>query len=200
MMCSCLKQLLVACACEEFNRIVPLQLSTFETFDVERYSKTVDPATGVVPYSQMEKIFRVEFESVARSFSETFTELFGGGRGELKFYDITGIGQKLILKTDGKNTEWKELPADCKVLFSLLDGKIVERTQHAGQLKKITTDEAFGILETETVLSPLSDLMIMIGGQSVYAKVLKKEGNGYRIAFTEKQGSLAEILTHTSAG
>ena len=42
--------------------------------------------------------------------------------------------------------------------------------------------------------------MIMIGGQSVYAKVLKKEGNGYRIAFTEKQGSLAEILTHTSAG
>lgn len=123
-----------------------------------------------------------------------------GGRGELKFYDITGIGQKLILKTDGKNTEWKELPADCKVLFSLLDGKIVERTQHAGQLKKITTDEAFGILETETVLSPLSDLMIMIGGQSVYAKVLKKEGNGYRIAFTEKQGSLAEILTHTSAG
>ena len=35
-MCTCLKQQLVACACEEFNRIVPLTLSTFESFSVDK--------------------------------------------------------------------------------------------------------------------------------------------------------------------
>ena len=123
-----------------------------------------------------------------------------GGREEMKFYHVAGIGQNRIRNADGEETAWTELPEAAKVFFSLLDGKIVERVRYEGQLKKISADEAFGILETETALTPLRDLMIRIGDQTVYAKVLEKEGNSYRIGFTEKQGSLAEILTHTSAG
>ena len=123
-----------------------------------------------------------------------------GGREEMKFYHVAGIGQNRIRNADGEETAWTELPEAAKVFFSLLDGKIVERVRYEGQLKKISADEAFGILETENVLTPLRDLMIRIGDQTVYAKVLEKEGNSYRIGFTEKQGSLAEILTHTSAG
>ena len=123
-----------------------------------------------------------------------------GGRREMKFYHITGIGQNRIRKAGGEKVAWKELPATAKVFFSLLDGKIVQRARYEGQLKKISADETYAILETETVLNLLRDLMIRIGGQTVYAKVLDKEESGYRIGFTEKQGSLTEILTHTSAG
>ena len=123
-----------------------------------------------------------------------------GGRGEMKFYSITGIGQNRIQKSGEEKVEWREPQAAAKVFFSLLDGKIVQRARHEGQLRKISADEALGILETDTALNPLCDLMIRIGGQTVYAKVLDREESGYRIGFTEKQGSLAEILTHTSAG
>ena len=53
----------------------------------------------------MEKIFRVEFESVARSFSETFTELFGGDRGELILEDpndILNCGIEIRVQPPGK--------------------------------------------------------------------------------------------------
>ena len=123
-----------------------------------------------------------------------------GGRGETKFYRITGIGEKRILKTDGEAIEWKNLPTAAEVTFSLLAGKIVGRNKYNGQITKISADERFGVIETGTALEPLRDLMIRAGDQVLYAKVLDSEGNGYRIGFTEKQGSLAELLTHTSAG
>lgn len=100
-MCGCLKQQLVACACEEFNRIVPLQLSTFETFDVERYSKTVDPATGVVPYNQMEKIIRF-CKAYARGFTpQSQSILMKGATGLGKTHLSLAIANEVIRRGYG---------------------------------------------------------------------------------------------------
>ena len=54
----------------------------------------------------MEKIFRVEFEVVAKSFSETFSELFGGGNAALKLTDPENVlesGIDIEARLPGKN-------------------------------------------------------------------------------------------------
>ena len=111
-----------------------------------------------------------------------------GGREEMKFYNITGIGSKHIQKAAEEAIEWESLPAVKESVFFLLDGKTVGREKHAGQISRISTDGKFGLLETETALKPLQDLMIRAGDREVYAKVMEPEEKGYRIGFT--QGSL----------
>ena len=111
-----------------------------------------------------------------------------GGRKEMKFHNITGIGNKHIQKAAEEAIEWKPLSAAIEIVFFLLDGKTVRRKKYTGRISNISADRKFGLLETETMLSPLQDLMIRTGDREVYAKVLESEGTGYRIGFT--QGSL----------
>ncbi|MBQ1617660.1 MAG: ATP-binding protein, partial [Ruminococcus sp.] len=100
-MCTCLKQQLVACACEEFNRIVPLQLSTFESFCLDYYSKTVDPATGIAPYYHMEKI-----EKFCKAYAQGFTPqaqsiLMKGATGLGKTHLSLAIANEVIRRGYG---------------------------------------------------------------------------------------------------
>ncbi len=100
-MCTCLKQQLVACACEEFNRIVPLQLSTFESFCLDHYSKTVDPATGIAPYYHMEKI-----EKFCKAYAQGFTPqaqsiLMKGATGLGKTHLSLAIANEVIRRGYG---------------------------------------------------------------------------------------------------
>lgn len=100
-MCTCLKQQLVACACEEFNRIVPLQLCTFESFSIDQYSKTPDPATGIVPYYHMEKILKF-----CKSYAQTFTPqsqsiLMKGATGLGKTHLSLAIANEVIRRGYG---------------------------------------------------------------------------------------------------
>lgn len=83
-MCTCLKQQLVACAREEFNRIVPLKLSTFDSFQTDKYSKTVDPATGIAPYYHMEKIFK---------FCKAYAQGFTPDAQSILMKGATGLGK-----------------------------------------------------------------------------------------------------------
>jgi len=80
---------------------------TFLTGQRDDIEKARDELLQVVSEltAEMEKIFRVEFEAVARSFSETFAELFGGGRGELILEDpedILGCGIEIRVQPPGK--------------------------------------------------------------------------------------------------
>jgi len=111
-----------------------------------------------------------------------------GGREEMKFYNTTGIGSKHIQKAAEEAIEWETLPAAKEAVFFLLDGKTVGREKHEGRIDRISTDRKFGLLETETALKPLQDLMIRAEDREVYAKVMAPEENGYRIGFT--QGNL----------
>ena len=78
-------------AIEEFERVN--ERYTFLTGQRDDIEKARDELLQIVSEltGEMENIFRVEFEAVARSFSETFTELFGGGRGELILEDPNDI-------------------------------------------------------------------------------------------------------------
>ena len=92
-------------AIEEFERVN--ERYTFLTGQRDDIEKARDELLQVVAEltGEMEKIFRVEFESVAKSFSETFTELFGGGRGELILEDpgdILNCGIEIRVQPPGK--------------------------------------------------------------------------------------------------
>ena len=54
--CECFKKLLSATACEQLNKISPLSLSTFDSFNLNFYSNNPDE-NGNVPYKRMSKIF-----------------------------------------------------------------------------------------------------------------------------------------------
>lgn len=54
--CECFKKLLSDTACEELNRISPLSLSTFDSFNLNYYTQTPDE-NGNVPYNRMLKIY-----------------------------------------------------------------------------------------------------------------------------------------------
>lgn len=54
--CDCYKKLLAATACEELNKISPLSLSTFDSFNIDYYSNKPDENNNV-PYKRMVKIY-----------------------------------------------------------------------------------------------------------------------------------------------
>lgn len=83
-MCACLKQQLVACACEELNRSAPLKLCTFESFHTDSYSDVFDASLGVVPRRHMEKIFK---------FCKSYAQNFTPEAGSILMKGATGLGK-----------------------------------------------------------------------------------------------------------
>ena len=56
LVCDCFMKLLSSCACDELNKISPLSLSTFDSFNLNYYSSDKDE-DGNVPYTRMSKIY-----------------------------------------------------------------------------------------------------------------------------------------------
>lgn len=82
--CQCLKQALVSCACEELNRSAPLSLSTFDSFSLAYYAKETDPRLGVSPYNQMERILR---------YCKAYASNFGKDSESILMKGATGLGK-----------------------------------------------------------------------------------------------------------
>ena len=118
-----------------------------------------------------------------------------GGREEMTFYSIAGIGKKYRLNITENSEVWKFTPIEKEIQFFLLDGKNVVMTPCSGRIIWVTEDEKYGVMLSDTFMKPLQDLMIRIGDQDIYAKVLRKEKNAYRIGFTMKEGNLAKMLS-----
>lgn len=100
-MCSCMKQMLVKCACEELNRTAPLSLSTFESFSTEKYSNDKDMKTGIVPRVHMEKILKY-----CKSYAQGFTTssesiLMKGATGLGKTHLSLAIANEVIKRGYG---------------------------------------------------------------------------------------------------
>ncbi len=92
-------------AIDEFQRVNErYEFLTGQRDDIEKAKKElVDIVSGIT--DEMERIFAAEFEAVASSFRETFTELFGGGRGELVLedpHDILNCGIEIQVQPPGK--------------------------------------------------------------------------------------------------
>lgn len=101
LMCSCFKNMLTACACEELNRKAPLSLSTFESFSLEYYDKAEDKTFGVSPYVMMTKIF-----NFCKKYAEDFTPksksiLMTGATGLGKTHLSLAIANEVIKKGYG---------------------------------------------------------------------------------------------------
>lgn len=92
-------------AIEEFQRVN--ERYTFLTSQRDDIEKAKTELLGVVEEltGEMERIFAAEFQAVADSFKETFTELFGGGRAELLLEDpgdILNCGIEIRVQPPGK--------------------------------------------------------------------------------------------------
>lgn len=83
LMCTCLKQMLTECACEELNRHAPLKLSTFDSFSTDLYPDQQN-ANGLNP--------RIHMERVAR-FCKDYAYHFTGCSRSLLMCGATGLGK-----------------------------------------------------------------------------------------------------------
>ena len=115
-----------------------------------------------------------------------------GAREPVICYEIAGIGQHLLRPP--REAVWTDLPGQPEFTFYELDEKTVTDRSHSGRLIRITADEKYGILAAEASLPLLLNIMIRIGDADVYAKILSREENGWRIGFTSKPDSLAKLL------
>ncbi|MGN0501729.1 MAG: ATP-binding protein [Ruminococcus sp.] len=84
LVCSCLKQALVSCACEELNRTAPLSLSTFDSFSLDFYDREIDSKTGISPYNHMSKILR---------YCQSYADNFSKNSGSILMKGATGLGK-----------------------------------------------------------------------------------------------------------
>lgn len=99
--CSCMKSALISCACAELNRYAPLSLSTFESFDLEYYDKSINPKVKTSPYEHMSKVFRL-CQNYADNFSKNSESiLMSGETGLGKTHLSLAIANEVIKKGYG---------------------------------------------------------------------------------------------------
>lgn len=101
LVCPCLKQALIACACEELNKTAPLSLSTFDSFSLDYYDKAEDLSIGISPYNQMSRILRY-CQGYADNFSKNSESiLMKGATGLGKTHLSLAIANEVIKKGYG---------------------------------------------------------------------------------------------------
>ena len=83
-MCDCYKTLLRDTALAELNELSPSARSTFESFNINYYPDTVDPATGINPRSRMKEIL---------DFCRDYAAEFATDSPSLLLYGATGLGK-----------------------------------------------------------------------------------------------------------
>lgn len=101
MMCSCMKNLLVSVACEELNKTAPLSLSTFETFNIDYYSKDKDENTGISPYYVMSKVYEFCIKYAKKFNEHSGSILMKGNTGLGKTHLSLAIANEVIKKGCG---------------------------------------------------------------------------------------------------
>ncbi len=97
LVCDCLKKELIKCNCTQLNASSPLSLSTFESFSVENYDKTIGE-NGASAYSVMSKIFNF-CKEYADNFTENAKSIFmKGATGLGKTHLSLAIANEIINK------------------------------------------------------------------------------------------------------
>jgi len=81
--CECFKKLLCETACEELNKISPLSLSTFASFDLNFYSQNPD-SKGNIPYRRMSRIY---------DYCLNYAKTFDGSNKGILMTGNTGLGK-----------------------------------------------------------------------------------------------------------
>jgi len=117
-----------------------------------------------------------------------------GGRQEILYYTIAGVGEDCVLKNAAGEIRWRKLTQAKETAYYLLDGKTVEPKEYTGRLTEVSEDGRYGILATDSMLNPLQNLLLRFGDLEVYAKVTNKAERGIRIGFTTKPEGFEELI------
>ena len=129
--------------------------------------------------------------------SEIHSFIPKGGRSEIRVYSIIGIGDKTLHSGASAQLQWRKLPAEKEVSFSILDNKEVLLSFHRGWITDLTEDHKYVVLLSSQSLNPLQNLMIQLDGQKVYAKVMNRHQNEYRLCFTSATDEFIRLLHHS---
>lgn len=81
--CDCLLNLLIECSCDEINKLSPLKLSTFDTFNLEVYPFDSD-GDGASPYTRMSNIL---------NYCKNYAKSFNGKGKSILMRGATGLGK-----------------------------------------------------------------------------------------------------------
>lgn len=100
-MCSCMKNLLVSVACDELNKTAPLSLSTFETFNIDYYSKEKDERTGISPYFVMSRVYDFCIKYAGEFSEHSGSILMKGNTGLGKTHLSLAIANEVLKKGYG---------------------------------------------------------------------------------------------------
>ena len=117
-----------------------------------------------------------------------------GGREEIRYFTIAGVGTDCVLKNVAGTIRWRKLAEARETVYYLLDGKTVEPKPYAGRLSEVSEDGRYGMLATDTMLNPLQNLLLRFGEMEVYAKVTHKAERGIQVGFTTKPDGFAELI------
>lgn len=106
-----------------------------------------------------------------------------GSPVELKYYEINGIGD-IMLNSANDDITWQEGTVPEPYTFYLLEEKAVGVVAHAGKIVKISENNRFALLVTDTELTEKQNIMLRKDDDCIYAKVLKADADGYVICIT----------------
>lgn len=99
--CNCFKRLLIASACEQLNRTTPLTLSTFDSFDINRFSKEIHPDFNVSPYNNITQVYNYCLNYAKCFNADAKNILMRGGTGLGKTHLSLAIANEVIRRGFG---------------------------------------------------------------------------------------------------
>ncbi|HSO19406.1 MAG TPA: adenylate/guanylate cyclase domain-containing protein, partial [Desulfosarcina sp.] len=129
-----------------------------------------------------------------------------GATGKVELHEVGGIGEPFSLALPQKRISLQALPQPCPLHFTVLEEKFVGRTVHQGRLAAVSEGEAD--IETESALSPLSNLKLVVeipgtaAVGEIYGKVAgapKDSAGRTRIRFTSVSPDIAAWIRGLTA-
>ena len=107
-----------------------------------------------------------------------------GAAQELKYYEITGIGDITIGDEPDGNIVWQGNTDITDYLFYVLEEKKVQPVKRRGKILKISGNEKYALFVPDAELKEKQNIMLRNDDGSIYAKVISKSEEGYIICFT----------------
>ena len=101
----------------------------------------------------------------------------------MKIFAVDGIGDIHIAH---REYVMRDIAGNHEVTFFMIAGsKSIDGDAHTGQVLKISSDERYAVISSETDIAAMQNIMLDIGGE-LYAKVISVSGQEITICFTSK--------------
>ena len=107
----------------------------------------------------------------------------------MKIFAVDGIGDIHIAH---REYIMRDIAGSHEVTFLMITGsKSIDEERHTGQILKISSDERYAVIKSDTKVAAMQNIMLDICG-SLYAKVIAVSGQEITICFTSKPDSFSD--------